>query len=235
MPRRRPARTRDDQKVDVGRKRFDVVDIPVWHIARPASRVRDAHLHRLDALGDRLADAAQADDAHRAAAELRREVRAAAQPFAAVHEPVGLDEAATRHQDQRDGDIGDVVGQHVGRVRHLDAALPAIFARHAVVTDAEHRDDLELRQCVEQMLRRHGSAALDQPTDLRADFPEQRRLVGRLCVVVATVVRLQRLIEKRRQRRRHQDVDVVHEGAWKMNCPGGDLTRFAQRGCAVGR
>jgi hypothetical protein len=32
-------------------------------------------------------------------------------------------EAAPGHHDQRDGDVGDVVGQHVGRVRDLDAAL----------------------------------------------------------------------------------------------------------------
>jgi len=34
-------------------------------------------------------------------------------------------------------DVGNVVGQHVGRVRDLDAALAAVVDRHAVVADAE--------------------------------------------------------------------------------------------------
>ena len=41
-----------------------------------------------------------------------------------------------------------------GVLRHLEAALPAVVDRHAVVADAEHRDDLELRQRVEQRRRR---------------------------------------------------------------------------------
>ena len=86
-------------------------------------------------------------------------------------------EAASGHQDQADGDVGDVVGQHVRRVGHLDAALAAIVDRHAVVADAEHRDDLELRQRVEQRRRRHRAAALHEAADARALRGEQPGLV----------------------------------------------------------
>ena len=101
----------------------------------------------------------------RSPAELRRELRARAAAIRrACTKRFARDEAAPGHQDQRDGDVGDVVGQHVGRVRHLDAALPAVVGGHAVVADAEHRDDLELRQRVEQ---RRSASRFRRPAPVR--------------------------------------------------------------------
>ena len=159
---------------------------------------------------DRLADAAEAEDPDGLAAELGRELRSALQPSARVHEAIEAHEAAPRHHDQRDRHVGDVVGQHVRRVGHLEPALLAVLDGHAVVADAEHRDDLELRQRIEQRGRRHRAAALHEPADLAADRGEERRLVGRLHVIVAVVVGLQRIVEERRQRR--GDDDVVRHG-----------------------
>ena len=119
-------------------------------------------------------------------------------------------EAAAGHHDEAERDVGDVVGEHVRRVGHLDAALPAVVDRHAVVAHAEHRDDLELRQRVEQRRRRDRAAALHEAADARALRREQSRLVARLVVVVAVVVGLQRIVEERRQRRGDDDVGLGH-------------------------
>ena len=127
-------------------------------------------------------------------------------PLPRLHETVEAHEPATGHHDQRDRDVGDVVGQHVRGVRHLEPALPAVVDRHPVVADAEHRDDLERRQRIEQRRRRDGAAALNEPADGCAVSGKEPRLVGRLRVIVATVVRLQRLVEKRRQWRGDDDV-----------------------------
>ena len=171
--RRGAAGAGDHQKIRRRRERLQIRDESIRHVLRLAAGVGDLHPHRRDALGDRLADAAEAEDADRPAAELGRELRPALRPFARLHEAVEAHEAAAGHHDQRDGDVGDVVGQHVRRVRHLDAAPAAVIDRHAVVADAEHRDDLERRQRVEQRRRRHRAAALHQAADLRALRREQ--------------------------------------------------------------
>ena len=81
---------------------------------------------------------------------------------------------------------------------------------HAVVADAEHRDDLELRQRIEQRGRRHRAAALHQPADrCRRRAARSAGLSARLRVFVAVVVGLQRIAEKRRKRRGDDDV-VLH-------------------------
>ena len=159
------------RKSDAAASAFRSGHEAVRHVLRLAAGVRDVHAHRGHALRDRLADAAEAEDADRPAAELGRELRTLLQPFAGVHEAIEAHEAAAGHHDQRDRDVGDVVGQHVGRVGDLDAALLAVVDRHAVVADAEHRDDLELRQRVEQRRRRDGAAALHEAADRRRRTP----------------------------------------------------------------
>ena len=165
-----------------------------------------------EALRDPLADAAQPQDAGGLAAELGRQLRSALFPLAGTREALEAAEAAPRHQHQADGDVGDVVGQHVGCVRHLDAALAAVVDRNAVVADAEDRDDLELRQLVEQRRWRHRAAALHEAANARALRGEQPGLVARLVVIVAAVVALQRIVEEGGQRRGDDDVGVGHQG-----------------------
>jgi len=123
-----------------------------------------------------------------------------------VHEAIEPDKTAAGHHDKRDGDIRDVVGQHVGRVRHLEAALPAIVDRDAVVADAEYRNDLERGQRVEECRRCHRAATLHQTANLRRSGGEQRGLVRRLNVIVAAIVGLERIVEKRRKRCGDDDV-----------------------------
>ena len=150
---------------------------------------------------------------------------------ARADEALGGGETAPRHQHEAHGDVGDVVGQHVRRVGHLDAALPAVVDRHAVVADAEDRDDLELRQRVEQRRRRDRAAALDQAPDARALGRQQTRLVGRLVVVVAAEVALQRFVEERRQRRGDDEVDG-HGGILVMGGGKGERARQPPAGAA---
>ena len=59
-------------------------------------------------------------------------------------------EAAAGHQHQCRGDVGDVLGEHVRRVRHTNAALPAEADGHAVITDTKNADDLKVGQTVEK-------------------------------------------------------------------------------------
>ncbi len=162
---RRTTGTRDDQEVGRRREPLEVGDVLERHLLRLAPGVGDLHSHRREALRDRLADAAEAQDAGGPARELRRELGAALLPIPCLHKAIRAHEPAARHQHESDGDVGDVVGEDVGRVRHLDAARAAIVDRHAVIADAEHRYDLERRQRVEQRRRRDGAAALNQAAD----------------------------------------------------------------------
>ena len=154
VPGRGAAGARHDEEVGIGRERLEIGEIAVRDVLLAAAGVRDLHAHRAHARRDRLADAAEPQDADALARELGRELGPALQPLARVHEAIEAHEAAARHHDEADRDVGDVVGEHVRRVGHLDAALAAVVDRHAVVADAEHRDDLELRQRVEQRRRR---------------------------------------------------------------------------------
>jgi hypothetical protein len=99
----------------------------------------------LGAPRDRHADAAQADDAHARAAHLARQRHRPVRPGAAAHVAVGLDQPARDGEDERHRQVGDLVVEDVRRVRHGDAALARGGDVDAVVADAEHRDDLELR------------------------------------------------------------------------------------------
>src|SRR5207247_6975637 len=108
-------------------------------------------------------------------------------------------EAAPRHEDQGKRHVGNVIGQHVRRVGDLEPALLAVSNRDAVVADAENGDDLETRQRVEQRGRRYRAAALNQSPNRRTARCQQARLVRRLIIVMAAVVGLQWIVEKRRQ------------------------------------
>ena len=73
--RRGAAGARDDQEVRRRRERLQVGDELVRDVLRLAPGVGDLHPHRREPLRDRLADAAEAEDAGRLAAELGRELR----------------------------------------------------------------------------------------------------------------------------------------------------------------
>src|SRR5439155_5700042 len=100
-----------------------------------------------------------------------------------------------------------------GRIRDLDAALLAIVDGHAVVTHAENRNDLELRKLIEQRRLRDGTAALHESANLATASREQMVLIGRSVIIVATIIRLKWIVEKRRQRRGDDDVGLRHGSA----------------------
>ena len=213
VPGRLAAGTRDHQEVGRGGERLEIGHVLVSHILRLAAGVGDLHAHRRDALRDRLADAPEAEDADLPPAELGGELRRASLPFSRLCEAIQSNKAAAGHQDQAKRDVRDVVGKHVRRVGHLEAAFLAVRDRHAVVAHAEHRDDLELRQLIEQFARRHRAPALHQAADACAFGGEQPRLVARLIIVVTTIVRLERFVEKRWQRRGDEDVGLHDVGS----------------------
>jgi len=61
----------------------------------------------------------------------------------------GVRNSAEEGQGKGDGEIGDVVGQNVGRVGDGNAFLCAFWEVDIVVTDAVGRDNLEIGQGVD--------------------------------------------------------------------------------------
>jgi len=93
--------------------------------------------------------------------------RASLPPPAGADEAVTFDDAAGEREDRADGEIGGVLGQHVGRVGDANAARPRCRQVDGLVADAEAGDDLEARQ------RRHqgGIRANDAARRDAADAP----------------------------------------------------------------
>jgi hypothetical protein len=91
---------------------------------------------------------------------------------------------------QAERDIGDVLGQHIRRVGHPDAALTRIGQIDRVRADAVAGDDLQVRQaahqfggCAEFTARRNGAdriAEIGQKAILVGALPETMNRVGRL-------------------------------------------------------
>ena len=121
----------------------------------------DAHAERARALRHFLADAAEAGDAERLAAQLGAE-EALLLPLAGLHRLVGGRHRARERQHQRAGVLGDADAVGAGRVDDEDAA--AAGGRHVDVVDAGAgaADDAELGGRGEQILRDLGRAADEQ-------------------------------------------------------------------------
>ena len=123
VPRGRAAGTRDHEEIGLRGERLKIGHVAIRHVLLAAPGVRDLHAERLDARSRWPCRCGRAPGCRRACPKLGRELGTALQPFARMHEAIEPHEAAARHHDEGDGDVGDVVGQHVGRVGHLDAAL----------------------------------------------------------------------------------------------------------------
>ena len=94
---------------------------------------------------DRLADPAHADDADLAVAQRADAERILLRrPEAGAEIAVGLDEFAQRGDQEPHRDVGDLLGQHIGRIGDHDVVLARVFGVDMVVADAERRHDLEL-------------------------------------------------------------------------------------------
>ena len=94
---------------------------------RAPAVIGDVQAAGLAAPGDRLADPAIAEDAHRAAAQRspREPIGTFGDPAAGAQPPLGGGELTDRHKEQAERRVGDFRGQHVGRVGDDDAALAA--------------------------------------------------------------------------------------------------------------
>src|SRR5579864_6187537 len=100
---------------------------------------------------DRLADGAHADHADGAVAQRRLGERIVAlEPLAGAQIPLGLGKFAHRAQQQSERGIGDLFGQHAGRIGQDHIVRGGPFDVHVVVADAEARDDFELGKAFHQ-------------------------------------------------------------------------------------
>ena len=138
------------------------------------------------AAGDGPADAAQADDAERLAVEALAQRQRAFGPGAGAHEALALDDAPHARQDQREGHVGDILGQHVRSVGDPDSARPRAVEIDRVEADAETGDDLELRTGVDELragaehaVGRDGPDRAGRPRSGTARGPSRATICGR--------------------------------------------------------
>ena len=105
-------------------------------------------------------------------------------PAALAHVLVGLRQLASHRQNQGHRQVGHVIGQHAGGVRHRHTLTNGGRHVNAVIAHAKHRQHLELRQLRDQAARHHGFTAGGQTHDLG----RQRR--HGLCIVGLVSVHL---------------------------------------------
>ena len=112
-----------------------------------------------------------------------------------------------RGEKQADREIGDLVGQHVRGVGD-DEAAPAGFRRiDMVVADAEARDDLEVRQYLEQRgVDPVMTPACGHAANARADLFQQGFAIRRLPEFMHGELRLELIGGIGHQRAGHDDL-----------------------------
>ena len=159
---------------------------------------------------DGLADPAHADDADLAVAQradAERIVLGLPQPGADI--AVGLDELAQGRDQKAHRDVGDLLGQDVGRVGDDDAVLGRIFGIDVVVADAEARHHLNLGQLRQRILvRTHGVVGHRDAADPVADRGRQAlEIAARLRLVHDEMIG-KAVLEDRPHRPIDQKVDL---------------------------
>ena len=139
---------------------------------------------------------------------------------------VGLRQVARHRQNQGHRQVGHVIGQHAGGVRHRHTVADGGRDVNAVIAHAKHRQHLELRQLRDQAARHHGFTGGGQTHD----FGRQRR--HSLCVVGLKGVHLVGFFQCRDVQRVHfghgQNVELGHRKSsfeWQINKPGKGLAR----------
>ena len=108
-----------------------------------------------------------------------------------------------------DGEIGDLLGQDVGRVRDDDAAPAGLGGVDGVVADAEIGDDLELRQLVHEGAVDVVMAAGGKAADARRELGDERIPVGRFPGLVQVEGLPDALHDEGHHRAQHQHFDVL--------------------------
>mmetsp|Transcript_10626 Transcript_10626/g.43521 ORF Transcript_10626/g.43521 Transcript_10626/m.43521 type:complete len:307 (+) Transcript_10626:465-1385(+) len=147
---------------------------------------------------DRLADAAHAEDAQRAAMHLgaSEEVPGPARPAAVSQQPLALGHAPGRGHQQRKAEVGRGLGQHIGRVGDKHTTRAAGGHVDVVVAHRHRADGAQLGAGVQQL----GADALgagDEDPGLAAQALAQ--LLGRQ----RHLARMQVDLEVRRQAAQH--------------------------------
>ena len=158
------------------------------HVLGAARVVVDLGPEGLGPLRRGGADAAEPEDPdHRPAHVAGQREPLAATPRTAADEAVRGREAAQHVDDQEDREVGDRVGQHVGRVRHDDAATRGLGHVDVVVADAEVHD----RPQVGQRVHLGAPAGAPPPTTAPRSptDPRGRRAPGRRTARRATRAR----------------------------------------------
>ena len=122
VPGLRAAR-RDDEHVDIARHLDEVGIVSVRDARRRPPRViGHRHLHGLEPARDRLPDAAHADHADGAVTQRRLAQRIGLlRPLARAQVALGLRELAHGAKEQPQRGVGDLLGEHVRRVRDGNA------------------------------------------------------------------------------------------------------------------
>jgi hypothetical protein len=145
VPGRGPARRGKDQEIRPGRERLQVVEVAVRRaFARLPVVIADLHVERGGALGDLLADGAQAQDAELLARHVGR-LRNGLAPHAFAAQPVELAELAHDADEQAEGVVGHAVVVGAGAVGGHDAAGARHLERHAFIARAQAADQLHGR------------------------------------------------------------------------------------------
>ena len=124
-------------------------------VGREVAAVVICHRHveaAVAAPGNRLADAAHAQDAQRGAVHVAagEHVEAPVRPPAFAQETFALGDAARRGHHQREAEVGRGLGEHARRVGDDHAARRAGRHVDVVVADGHRADGLELRAGVQQ-------------------------------------------------------------------------------------
>ena len=177
MPRRLVQRARDDEHVGFRREVVNAGEVSVRDGILARSRVvADGAAESLESLRDLWADVPQADDADTPATDLGAERVAVPlhAPEAAADEPLGGRHATEHVDEQADGVVGDVGGEHPAGVGDNDAAARALVQVDEVNARRQARDAAEGRDGVEER-GVHG----DQPRP--HDDGGTRRLRGGRC------------------------------------------------------
>ncbi len=139
--------------------------------------IGDAHTENGRAAGDGAADAAVAEHAQRLAVEAAPERQRALGPGPGPHEGVALDDAPEDRQDQREGHVGHVLGQHIRRIGDPHPARPRAVEVDRVEPDAETGNDLEFRAGVDKLRVRAEHAVRRDGADAGADLAQEPRPV----------------------------------------------------------
>jgi hypothetical protein len=137
----------------------------------------DAHVKGCGTLGDGAADAAVTENAQALARHAGGEGQRGLKPLAGAHMAIAQGDLAADIHHHADGQVGDAVIEHIGRVADGNFAPLGGIDVHRVVADVKAGDDLELGQRVDQLGEGTVVTGGSDATYIGGDFCHQRVLV----------------------------------------------------------